>query len=119
MQKQTILLLHLALLLVGMTQAPADAQIVQPVPLQTIQQTRNAIEAFSMGMGDGVANYMCFEALKGNLNRATRNNILDLYQQWFDQQRSYQIESFIKGFNLEVSQFNQVYPSNRCPFVLS
>ena len=61
-----------------------------------------------MGMGVGVANHV--RALKGNLDRAT-GEILSLYQQWFNQQNSYKIQPFIKGFNLEIGQFNRAFPA--------
>ena len=118
MHNKNTWLVNMSCLLIGMIPTSVDAQVVQPIPTTTIEQTKDAVEAFSMGMGVGVANYMCFEALKGNLDRATGNEILSLYQQWFNQQNAYKIEPFIKGFNLETGQFNRAFPSNRCPYFL-
>ena len=39
--------------LIGMIRRLVDAQAVQPIPTTTIEQTKDAVEAFSMGMGVG------------------------------------------------------------------
>ncbi len=121
MQKRstlTLIMLNVSIIVSSISHGQGHAQIVQPIAPQTIQKTGDALEAFSLGMGVGIANYMCFEALKGHLDPTTGNNILGLYTQWFDQQTTYQRKPFMTGFNLEVRQFNQAFPVNPCPYSL-
>ena len=100
----------------------ASAQIVQPIPKKLIQSPSNKVEAFSMGYGAGVANYMCFESLKTKLSIAGGSEvlknyeILNNYKRWINQQQTVSFNHFRQGFNSEVQQFNQAYTNSPCPF---
>ena len=96
----------------------ASAQIVQPIPKTLINSPSKNVEVFSLGYGAGVANYMCFESLKQNLNQSAGNQILSNYRAWITQQKTVKMSYFKQGFNLEVLQFNQAFPSNPCRFKL-
>ena len=100
----------------------ASAQIVQPIPKKLIQSPSNKVDAFSMGYGAGVANYMCFESLKTKPSIAGGNEflknreILKNYKRWINQQQTVSLNHFRQGFNFEVQQFNQTYINSPCPF---
>ena len=94
----------------------ASAQIVQPIPKNLIQAPTKKIQVFSLGYGAGVANYMCFEALKSKLSLAQGNEILESYRRWINQQQTVNFNHFSQGYNFEVQQFNQAFPNNLCPF---
>ena len=96
----------------------ASAQIVQPIPKTLINSPSKNVEVFSLGYGAGVANYMCFESLKQNLSQSVGNQILSNYKAWITQQKTVKMSYFKQGFNLEVLQFNQAFPSNPCRFKL-
>lgn len=96
----------------------ASAQIVQPIPKTLINSPSKNVEVFSLGYGAGVANYMCFESLKQNLSQSAGNQILSNYKKWIAQQKTVKMSYFKQGFNLEVLQFNQAFPSNPCRFKL-
>ena len=94
----------------------ATAQIVPPLAEDLIEETGGGISSFSLGYGAGVANYMCFEALKGNLAKAEGDEILDKYKLWFENQNSYQFDLFAKGYQLETESFNKTFPDYNCNF---
>ena len=96
----------------------AAAQIVQPIPKTLINSPSKKVDVFSLGYGAGVANYVCFEALKQNLSQSAGNQILANYKKWINQQNTVKMSYFKQGFNLEVLQFNQAFPSNPCRFKL-
>ena len=96
----------------------AAAQVVQPIPKTLINTPSKKVEVFSIGYGAGVANYMCFESLKQNLSQSAGNQILGNYKRWINQQNTVKMSYFKQGFNLEVLQFNQAFPSNPCRYKL-
>ena len=59
---------------------------------------------------------MCYEALKGNLAKVDGDEILAKYKLWFENQKTYQFNQFIKGYLLEMENFNQVFTENHCKF---
>ena len=67
----------------------ATAQIIPPLAECLIVETGDRINSFSLGHGAGVANYMCFEALKGDLDKSVGDEILSKYKLWFENQSSY------------------------------
>ena len=69
-----------------------------------------------MGYGAGVANYMCFESLKGNLAKTEGDEILTKYKLWFENQTSYQFDVFAKGYKMEMESFNQTFQDHDCNF---
>ncbi|KZR89715.1 hypothetical protein [Synechococcus sp. MIT S9508] len=94
----------------------ATAQIVPPLAEGLIEETGDGISSFSLGYGSGIANYMCFEALKGNLAKVEGDEILDKYKLWFENQSSYQFDLFAKGYQLEMESFNKTFPDYNCNF---
>ena len=55
----------------------ATAQIVPLLAGDLIEETGDGLCSFFFGYGAGVANYMCFIALKGNLTKAEGDEILN------------------------------------------
>ena len=96
----------------------AAAQVVPPLPKSSIEKSPDRISSFALGYGAGVANYMCYEALKGNLTKFDGNEILAKYKLWFENQNLYQYEQFKMGYSLEMANFNKTYPGNYCDFSL-
>ena len=94
----------------------ATAQIVPPLAEGLIEESGGGISSFSLGYGAGVANYMCFEALKGNLPKSEGDTILAKYKLWFENQSSYQFDLFVKGYVLEMESFNKTFPDYNCNF---
>ena len=94
----------------------ANAQVVPPLSKQLIEESGDSTGSFSLGYGAGVANYMCYEALKGNLAKVDGDEILAKYKLWFENQKTYQFNQFIKGYLLEMENFNQVFTENHCKF---
>ena len=62
----------------------AKAQIIPPLAEDLIGENGDEISIFSLGYGAGVANFMCFEALKDNLVTALGDEILDQCKLWFE-----------------------------------
>ena len=58
----------------------AVAQILPPLAEDLIAESGDGISLFSLGYGAGVANYMCFESLKGNLAKPEGDEILAKYK---------------------------------------
>ena len=87
----------------------ANAQFVPPLSKSLIEDSGDTTSSFSLGYGAGVANYMCYEALKGNLAKVDGDEILAKYKLWFENQKTYQFNQFIKGYLLEMENFNQVF----------
>ena len=56
--------------------ASAMAQILPTLPENLIEERGEGINLFSLGYGARVANYMCFESLKGNLVKSEGDEIL-------------------------------------------
>ncbi len=108
----------LALLLMASASmaSTAAAQIVPPLAEGLIRESTDGISSFSLGYGAGVANYMCFEALKGNLSKSGGDEILAKYKLWFENQDSYQFDLFAKGYRLEMENFNNTFPDYNCNF---
>ena len=108
----------LALLLMASASmaSTAAAQIVPPLAEGLIRESTDGISSFSLGYGAGVANYMCFEALKGNLSKSEGDEILAKYKLWFENQDSYQFDLFAKGYRLEMESFNKTFPDYNCNF---
>lgn len=96
----------------------ATAQIVPPLPKSSLAEGGDRVGAFSLGYGAGVANYMCFEALKGNLNKLDGDDILAKYKLWFENQDLYQYDQFKTGYLLEMKNFNSTIAGNYCKFSL-
>ena len=94
----------------------ATAQFVPPLAEGLIRESADSISSFSLGYGAGVANYMCFEALKGNLSKSGGDEILAKYKLWFENQDSYQFDLFAKGYRLEMENFNKTLPDYNCNF---
>ena len=94
----------------------ANAQVVPPLSTKLIEDSGDSTSSFSLGYGAGVANYMCYEALKGNLAKVDGDEILAKYKLWFENQKTYQFNQFIKGYLLEMENFNQVFTENHCKF---
>ena len=94
----------------------AMAQILPPLPENLIEERGDGISLFSLGYGAGVANYMCFEALKGNLSKSEGDEILAKYRLWFENQSSYQFDVFADGYGLEMESFNQTFKDHDCNF---
>ena len=92
------------------------AQILPPLPENLIAESGDGITLFSLGYGAGVANYMCFESLKGNLAKSEGDEILAKYKVWFENQTSYQFDVFAKGYKLEMESFNQTFQDHDCNF---
>ena len=92
------------------------AQILPPLPENLIAESGDGISLFSLGYGAGVANYMCFESLKGNLAKSEGDEILAKYKLWFENQTSYQFDVFAKGYKLEMESFNQTFQDHDCNF---
>ena len=64
--------------------SPVMPQILPPLPENLIAESGDGINLFSLGYGVGVANYMCFESLKGNLAKPEGDEILTKYKLWFE-----------------------------------
>ncbi len=94
----------------------ATAQVVPPLSKSLIEDSADRISSFSLGYGAGVANYMCFEALKGNLSKFDGDEILAKYKLWFENQELYQFDRFTKGYLLEMANFNKIFSGNHCKF---
>ena len=94
----------------------ATAQVVPPLSKSFVEDSTDSISSFSLGYGAGVANYMCYEALKGNLSKIDGDEILSKYQLWFENQNLYQFDQFIKGYRLEMENFNKIFSGNHCKF---
>ena len=94
----------------------ATAQVVPPLSKGFIEDSADSIGSFSLGYGAGVANYMCFEALKGNLSKFDGDEILAKYKLWFENQNLYQFNRFVKGYSLEMANFNKIFAGNHCKF---
>ena len=94
----------------------AVAQILPPLAEDLIAESGDGINLFSLGYGVGVANYMCFESLKGNLAKPDGDEILAKYKLWFENQTSYQFDVFAKGYKLEMESFNQTFQDHDCNF---
>ena len=94
----------------------AMAQILPPLPENLIEERGDGISLFSLGYGAGVANYMCFESLKGNLAKSEGDEILAKYKLWFENQSSYQFDVFAEGYGLEMESFNQTFKDHDCNF---
>ena len=94
----------------------AVAQILPPLAEDLIAESGDGISLFSLGYGVGVANYMCFESLKGNLAKPEGDEILAKYKLWFENQTSYQFDVFAKGYKLEMESFNQTFQDHDCNF---
>ena len=94
----------------------AMAQILPPLPENLIAESGDGISLFSLGYGAGVANYMCFESLKGNLAKSEGDEILAKYKLWFENQNSYQFDVFAEGYELEMESFNQTFQDHDCNF---
>ena len=62
----------------------AMAQILPPLPEILIEESGDGINLFSLGYGAGVANYMCFESLKGNLAKSEGDEISAKYKLGFE-----------------------------------
>ena len=92
------------------------AQILPPLPENLIAESGDGISLFSLGYGAGVANYMCFESLKGNLAKSEGDEILAKYRLWFENQSSYQFDVFADGYGLEMESFNQTFKDHDCNF---
>jgi len=92
------------------------AQILPPLPENLIAESGDGISLFSLGYGAGVANYMCFESLKGNLAKSEGDEILAKYKLWFENQNSYQFDVFAEGYGLEMESFNQTFQDHDCNF---
>ena len=92
------------------------AQILPPLPENLIAESGDGISLFSLGYGAGVANYMCFESLKGNLAKSEGDEILAKYKLWFENQNSYQFDVFAEGYGLEMESFNQIFQDHDCNF---
>ena len=75
----------------------AMAQILPPLPENLIEERGDGINLFTLGYGAGMANYMCFELLKGNLAKTEGDEILAKYKLWFENQSSYQFDVFAEG----------------------
>ena len=67
----------------------ATAQIIPPLAECLIVETGDRFNSFSLGYGAGVENCMCFEALKGDLDKSVGDEILSKYKLWFENQSSY------------------------------
>ena len=94
----------------------AVAQILPPLAEDLIAESGDGISLLSLGYGVGVANYMCFESLKGNLAKSEDDEILAKYKLWFENQTSYQFDVFAKGYKLEMESFNQTFQDHDCNF---
>ena len=94
----------------------AVAQILPPLAEGLIAESGDGISIFSLGYGVGVANYMCFESLKGNLAKSEGDEILAQYKLWFGNQDSYQFNVFVKRYILEMESFNQTFRNHDCNF---
>ena len=94
----------------------AAARIVPPLAEGLIRESTDGMSSFSLGYGAGVANYMCFETLKGNLSKSEGDEILAKYKLWFENQDSYQFDFFAKGYRLEMESFNKTFPDYNCNF---
>ena len=92
----------------------AVAQILPPLAEDLIAESGDGISLFSLGYGVGVANYMCFESLKGNLAKPEGDEILAKYKLWFVNQTSYQFDVFAKGCKMEMESFNQTFQDHHC-----
>jgi hypothetical protein len=92
------------------------AQILPPLPENLIAESGDGISLFSLGYGAGVANYMCFESLKGNLAKSEGDEILAKYKLWFENQSLYQFDVFAEGYGLEMESFNQTFQDHDCNF---
>ncbi|WP_115126286.1 hypothetical protein [Synechococcus sp. GEYO] len=92
------------------------AQILPPLAEDLIAESGDGISLFSLGYGARVANYMCFESLKGNLAKPEGDEILAKYKLWFENQTSYQFDVFAKGYKLEMESFNQTFQDHDCNF---
>ena len=92
------------------------AQILPPLPENLIAESGDGISLFSLGYGAGVANYMCFESLKGNLAKSEGDEILAKYKLWFENQSFYQFDVFAEGYGLEMESFNQTFQDHDCNF---
>ena len=92
------------------------AQILPPLPEILIEDSGDGINLFSLGYGAGVANYMCFESLKGNLVKSEGDENLAKYKLWFENQNSYQFDVFAEGYGLEMESFNQTFQDHDCNF---
>ena len=96
--------------------SPVMAQILPPLPENLIAESGDGISLFSLGYGAGVANYMCFESLKGNLAKTEGDEILAKYKLWFENQSFYQFDVFAEGYGLEMESFNQTFQDHDCNF---
>ena len=94
----------------------AMAQILPTLPEKLIEERGEGINLFSLGYGARVANYMCFESLKGNLVKSEGDEILAKYKLWFENQSSYQFDVFAEGYGLEMESFNQTFQDHDCNF---
>ena len=108
----------LAIILIVSTSvtSSAVAQILPPLAEDLIAESGDGISLFSLGYGVGVANYMCFESLKGNLAKPEGDEILTEYRLWFESQSSYQFDVFAKGYKMEMESFNQTFQDHNCNF---
>ena len=108
----------LAIILIVSTSvtSSAVAQILPPLAEDLIAESGDGISLFSLGYGVGVANYMCFESLKGNIAKPEGDEILAKYKIWFENQTSYQFDVFAKGYKLEMESFNQTFKDHDCNF---
>ena len=96
--------------------SPVMPQILPPLPENLIAESGDGISIFSLGYGAGVANYMCFESLKGNLAKSEGDEILAKYKLWFENQTSYQFDVFAEGYKLAMESFNQTFQDHDCNF---
>ena len=92
------------------------AQNLPPLPENLIAESGDGISLFSLGYGAGVANYMCFESLKGNLAKSEGDEILAKYKLWFENQSFYQFDVFAEGYGLEMVSFNPTFQDHDCNF---
>ena len=108
----------LAVVLIVLTSVTslAMAQILPPLPENLIEENGDGISLSSLGFCAGVANYMCFESLKGNLAKSEGDEILAKYKLWFKNQSSYQLDFFAQGYGLEMESFNQTFQDHDCNF---
>jgi len=111
----------LAIILIVSTSvnSSAVAQILPPLPENLIAESGDGISLFSLGYGVGVANYMCFESLKGNLAKSEGDEILAKYKLWFENQSFYQFDVFAEGYGLEMESFNQTFQDHDCNFLFN
>ena len=83
------------------------AQILPPLPENLIEERGDGINLFSLGYGAGVANYICFESLKGNCAKSEGDEILAKYKLWFKNQSSYHFDVFAEGYGEFQSNFQR------------